>query len=97
MVYASIKSREKVFHLPHCKIHTRINRDYRIAFDTPAQARSAGYRMCNCCSSMGMRLRKEQKEIDTFCEKNKLKYLLFRERSLVCASFSRKLSCATIY
>ena len=67
MVYASIKSSEKVFHLPHCKIHTRINRDYRIAFDTPAQARSAGYRMCNCCSSMGMRLRKEQKEIDTFC------------------------------
>lgn len=32
MVYASIKSSEKVFHLPHCKIHTRINRDYRIAF-----------------------------------------------------------------
>lgn len=35
------------------------------------------HRMCNCCSSMGMRLRKEQKEIDTFCEKNKLKYLLW--------------------
>lgn len=77
MVYASIKSREKVFHLPHCKIHTRINRDYRIAFDTPDQARAAGYRMCNCCSSMGLRLRKEQKTIDAFCEKNKLKYLLW--------------------
>ena len=77
MVYASIKSREKVFHLPHCKIHTRINRDYRIAFDTPDQARAAGYRMCNCCSSMGLRLRKEQKAIDAFCEKNKLRYLLW--------------------
>lgn len=77
MVYASIKSREKVFHLPHCKIHTRINRNYRITFDTPNQARAAGYRMCNCCSSMGMRLRKEQAAIDAFCEKNDLRYLLW--------------------
>ena len=77
MVYASINSREKVFHLPHCKIHTRINRDYRISFDTLAQARAAGYRMCNCCSSMGMRLRKEQAAIDAYCEKNDLRYLLW--------------------
>lgn len=77
MVYASIKSREKVFHLPHCKIHTRINRDYRISFDTPDQARAAGYRMCNCCSSMGLRLHKEQKAVDAFCEKNDLRYLLW--------------------
>lgn len=85
MVYASIKSREKVFHLPHCKIHPRINRDYRITFDTAAQARAEGFRMCNCCSIIGMRLRKEQASVDEFCKKNKLTYLLWDGELLVKA------------
>lgn len=83
MVYASTKSREKVFHLPHCKIHPRINRDYRITFDTPDKARAEGYRMCNCCSVIGMRLRKERAAVEEFCERNKLTYLLWDGEMLI--------------
>ena len=30
----------------------------------------AGYRMCNCCSLVGMRLRKEQNAVNHFCQEN---------------------------
>lgn len=70
MVFYSIKSNEKVFHLPHCKIARRIRKQYKKKFATPEEARAAGYRMCNCCSPVGMRLRKEQKSVNQFCKEN---------------------------
>lgn len=70
MVFYSTKSNEKVFHLPHCKIARRIRKEYKKQFATPEEARLAGYRMCNCCSLVGMRLRKEQKTVNQFCQEN---------------------------
>ena len=70
MVFYSTKSNEKVFHLPHCKIARRIRKEYKKQFATPEEARLAGYRMCNCCSPVGMRLRKEQKAVNQFCQEN---------------------------
>lgn len=70
MVFYSTKSNEKVFHLPHCKIARRIRKEYKMQFSTPEEARMAGYRMCNCCSLVGMRLRKEQNAVNQFCQEN---------------------------
>ena len=70
MVFYSIKSNEKVFHLSHCKIAHRIRKDYKRQFTTPEEARMAGYRMCNCCSIVGKRLRKEQAAVNRFCQEN---------------------------
>ena len=70
MVFYSTKSNEKVFHLPHCKIARRIRKEYKKQFATPEEARLAGYRMCNCCSLVGTRLRKEQKAVNQFCQEN---------------------------
>lgn len=70
MVFYSTKSNEKVFHLPHCKIARRIRKEYKKQFATPEEARLAGYRMCNCCSLVGMRLRKEQKAVNQYCQEN---------------------------
>lgn len=67
MVFYSTKSREKVFHLPHCKISRRILKKNRQQFVTPEIARNAGYRICACCSPVGMKLRKEQDTVDRFC------------------------------
>lgn len=76
MVFYSKKSNEKVFHLPHCKIAHRIRKEYKLKFDDPTTARQAGYRQCNCCSPVGMRLRKEQKAVDQFCQENGVSYRL---------------------
>ena len=70
MVFYSTKSNEKVFHLSHCKIARRIRKAYKKQFATPEEARAAGYRMCNCCSPVGMRLRKEQEAVNRFCREN---------------------------
>lgn len=70
MIFYSTKSNEKVFHLPHCKIARRIRKEFKKQFATPEEARMAGYRMCNCCSLVGMRLRKEQNAVNQFCQEN---------------------------
>ena len=70
MVFYSIKSNEKVFHLSHCSVIRRIRKEYKKTFDNPEEARISGYRQCNCCSLVGMRLRKEQKAVDQFCQEN---------------------------
>jgi len=76
VVFYSIKSNEKVFHLPHCNVTKRIRKEYKRQFITPEEARFAGYRMCNCCSPLGVRLRKEQTEVDQICQKNGITYRL---------------------
>ena len=70
MVFYSTKSNEEVFHLPHCKIARRIRKEYKMRFAAPEDARAAGYRMCSCCSIVGMRLRKEQNAVNRFCQEN---------------------------
>ena len=72
MVIYSTKSSSKVFHLQHCHIARRIRKEYKVKLDSPAEARALGYRLCNCCSLVGMRYRKERKAIDRFCDANKL-------------------------
>ena len=74
MVFYSIKSREKVFHQPHCTISYRIQKQYRKQFPTVEEARKQGYRMCNCCSQIGMKLRREQRSVDAFCQANNVQY-----------------------
>ena len=76
VVFYSTKSNEKVFHLPHCNIARRIRKEYKMKLDDPEIARALGYRQCNCCSLVGMRLRKEQKAIDQFCQENGVAYHL---------------------
>lgn len=74
MVFYSIKSREKVFHQPHCNISYRIQKKNRQQFATVEEARANGYRLCNCCSQIGMKLSKERNAINTFCEKYDVQY-----------------------
>ena len=70
MVFYSEKSRQKVFHLSHCKIIRRISKENRKQFATPEMAREAGYRLCDWCSPVGARVRKEKQAIDAFCREN---------------------------
>lgn len=70
MVFYSIKSNEKVFHLPHCNVNRRIRKEYKKQFFNEEEARIAGYRMCNCCSVVGARLKKEQEAVNQFCQQN---------------------------
>lgn len=70
MVFYSTKSNKKVFHLPHCKIQCRIQKEYKMKFDSEQEARAAGFRMCKCCSVVGMRLRREQVAVNEFCQKH---------------------------
>lgn len=70
MVFYSTKSTEKVFHLSHCKIRKRMNKEYEQHFASPEEARANGYRICNCCCSMGTRLRREQTAVNEFCQWN---------------------------
>lgn len=70
MVFYSIKSKEKVFHLSHCKIRQRMKKEYEQHFATPEEAREHGYRLCNCCCPIGTRLRKEQVSVNQFCQEN---------------------------
>lgn len=76
MVFYSTKSSEKVFHLPHCRVTRRIAKENRQQFATPEIARNAGYRLCDCCSPVGARLRKEQPAVSLFCQKNSISYYL---------------------
>lgn len=76
MVFYSTKSSEKVFHLPQCNIARRIRQEYKERLYSPEVAWELGYRQCNCCSLVGMRLRKEQKEVEQFCQENDITYHL---------------------
>ncbi len=76
MVFYSIKSNEKVFHQPHCIIRSRIQKANQRMFETHEIAREHGYRQCNCCSRVGMKLKKEQKEVNQFCQENGIAYHL---------------------
>jgi len=89
VVFYSKKSNEKVFHLSHCNIARRIRKDYKLKFDDPETARQAGYRQCNCCSLVGMRLRREQKAVDQFCQENGVSYRLEDGQLHVCTPRSK--------
>ena len=67
MVFYSAKSSEKVFHLSHCPNARRIRKDNKKTFESQDEARQAGYRMCDHCSVVGTRLRREQKDVEDFC------------------------------
>lgn len=76
MVFYSTKSSEKVFHYSHCVNARRIRKENKRSFVSSDEARQAGYRMCDCCSVVGVRLRKEQKAVDEFCHEYNITYHL---------------------
>lgn len=76
MVFYSIKSKDRVFHLTDCVVNRRIKRDNRRQFDTPELAREAGLRMCNRCAPMGRKLQRELPEINKFANDHEIAYQL---------------------
>ncbi len=76
MVFFSTKSRQKVYHQPHCIVRKRINRVYEKRYPSPETAQENGYHMCNYCSLAGMMLRKEKSELDSFCQEKNIAYHL---------------------
>lgn len=76
MVFYSNNSREKVYHLPHCSFVRVMNKENRKRFSSPEQARQVGYRLCNCCSPVGQRLRKERQAVTDFCQNRGVAYYM---------------------
>ena len=68
MVFYSVNSRKKVFHLPHCSHVRNIKPEHRRTFETPEEARKNHYILCSCCSPVGQRLRKERIRVEQFCQ-----------------------------
>ena len=69
LVY-SIRSHRKVVHLPRCRVLQRIPEENLRCFTSLAEGMACGYRLCSCCSSVTYRYRKEQAEIQSFCQEN---------------------------
>ena len=77
MVFYSVNSKDRVFHLTDCVVNRRIKRENRRQFDTPEVAREAGLRMCNLCAPMGRKLKKELPEIEQFSNNHGIEYQLW--------------------
>lgn len=76
MVFYSVKSSEKIFHFSHCKNLRRVHKENKRSFGSAEAARQAGYRMCDCCSVVGVRLRKEKKAVNAYCHEHNVSYHL---------------------
>lgn len=87
MVFYSINSKERVFHLTDCVVNRRIKRENRRQYDTPEQAREAGLRMCNRCAPMGRKLQKELAEIQNFAKDHKMTYQLCDNALYITSQF----------
>ena len=68
MLIYSVNSHRKIAHLPHCQILRRIPRENRRTFDSLEDARTHGYRLCNCCPSIAQKYRKERIQVNAFCK-----------------------------
>ncbi len=74
MVFFSTKSRQKIYHQPHCVVRKRINRAYEKWFPSSEASQESEYHMCSYCSLAGMMLRKEKTEVDNFCQEKSIIY-----------------------
>ena len=63
MYFASKSHGEKIYHNQFCTYVYRMKEDNRVPFYTIEDAKSKGYRACNCCSFMGKKYREELKDI----------------------------------
>ena len=72
MVFYSIKSSEKVFHMPNCSFLSRMKKENTRQFESPEEARAHGYRICNCCCRVGTQVRKERGAIQRFCQEKEV-------------------------
>ena len=70
MVFYSVNSRKKIFHLPHCAHVRNMKPEHRRTFETPEEARKNHYILCSCCSPVGQRLRKERIRVEQFCQEH---------------------------
>lgn len=70
MVFYSVVSKKKVFHLPHCSFVRSMKPENRKTFESPEEARANHYCQCGCCSPVGQRLRKERKAVTDFSQRN---------------------------
>ena len=69
-LFYSADSHRKIVHYSHCKILKRIPRERRLSFNSLEEARTHGYRLCNCCPSIAAKYRRERKQVDDFCKAN---------------------------
>ena len=63
----SAKSHRKIVHLPNCKILEHISKENLRSFKNFEEAKAHGYRLCNCCSSIVQKYRKEKRKVKDYC------------------------------
>lgn len=74
MLIYNKKSGSKVVHYSHCHHLKGLKHDERGIFNTPEEARAAGYRLCKCCAPMTKFYLKEAKALEQFAAENGLTY-----------------------
>lgn len=74
MLIYNKKSGSNVVHYSHCRHIKGRKQDVRVTFDTPEEARAAGYRLCKCCAPMTKFYKKEAKALEQFATENGLSY-----------------------
>lgn len=73
MYFASKSHGEKIYHNQFCTYVYRIKEDNRVPIYTIEDAKSKGYRACNCCSFMGKKYREELKDISSYIKDNHMR------------------------
>ena len=74
MFYYSDKS--KVVHYEGCHHLKNIKKKNMRSFDNVKDVRKGEYRICSCCSPITEHLKKEQVELENFCQENGLAYFV---------------------
>ena len=68
MYYCSKNSKEKIAHTENCQYAKRIQPRNTIMYKNAIEARNAGYRVCKCCAPIKTYVKKQDKEIDQYCQ-----------------------------
>lgn len=77
-MYVGSKSHgEKIFHHIQCTYVRRIKDKNKVYFYSEEEARTHGFRICDCCSRIGKYYREEKNEIAEFARKNQMKVRLY--------------------
>ena len=76
MFYYSIESKDNVVHYEGCRHLKNIKEKNMRTFDNIQEIRGNKYRICSCCSPITEHLKKEQIELENFCQENGLLYFV---------------------
>ena len=68
MYYCSKNSKKKIAHTPECSYAKRMRPANTVLFQTALEAKKAGCGFCRYCSPIGAYVKKEEAEIDRFCQ-----------------------------